>query len=126
AVGTTWPTIPAATQTALTAAFKRLVISNYAHNFDDFGGERFDIDPDVQVRGVDHIVQSNLVPTSGQPTKLAYRMRDSGGWKIIDVYYQGSVSELTTRRAEFGSILAKGGPTALVTHINSLADKLAA
>lgn len=125
AVGPTWLTTPPAVQASLTAAFRRLVIANYAHNFDSFSGERFVVEPAVQVRGVDRFVQSRLLPAHGAPVQLNYRMREgSGGWQIIDVYYQNAISELTTRRSDFSSILRDGGAQALVTHINRLADRL--
>lgn len=126
AVGPSWATTPAATQAGLIAAFRRLVIATYAHNFASFSGERFVVDPAVQVRGVDRFVQSRVVPSHGQPEPLVYRMRDSGGgsWTIIDVYYRNSVSELTTRRSEFSAILRDSGAQALIAHINRLADHL--
>ena len=43
-------------------------------------------------------------------------MRDSGGaLKIVDVYLKSSISELATRRSEFGSVLSKGGVEGLVS-----------
>src|SRR5262249_25132355 len=99
AVGPDWATLPPADQTTLVAAFRHMTIANYAHNFDGYSGEQFHVDPNVQVRGPDAVVATELQPASGAPTKLTYRMRtDAGAWKIIDVYYNGSVSELTTRR----------------------------
>ena len=50
----------------------------------------------------------------------------NAGWKIIDVYLNGTISELASRRAEFGSILRSGGPSALVSALNRQSDKLLA
>ena len=83
AVGPSWSTIPASQQQSLTEAFQRLTIASYAHNFDGFSGERFATDPNVVTRGPDKVVQSRIVPTSGAPVTISYRMRESGGtWKI--------------------------------------------
>jgi len=122
AVGPTWASIPAADQQALIAAFGRMTVSNYAKNFDTFSGEKFVIDPTVQVHGTDKVVMSKLV-TSGQTVPFNYRMRQSSGtWKVIDIYLNGFVSELATRRSDFGSTLSSGGAQALVKKINDLAD----
>jgi len=124
AVGPAWATMSPADQQALVKAFTRLSVASYAKNFARFDGERFDIEPTVQTRGADKVVQSHLTPGHGAPVSLTYRMRNAGGaWKIIDVYY-GAISQLTTRRSDFAAPLASGGAKGLLEHLNSLADKL--
>jgi phospholipid transport system substrate-binding protein len=124
AVGPKWAEMTAAQQQALIAAFTRLSVANYAHNFDSFSGERFDLDPVVQTRGADKIVQCKLVPAHDKPVALLYRMRQTpDGWKIIDVYYDG-VSQLTTRRSDFAQPVASGGAAGLLSHLQALTDKL--
>jgi len=124
AVGPGWSSIPAGQQQALTEAFEKLTVASYAHNFDGYSGERFEVDPNVVTRGPDKVVQSKIISAGSAPVVISYRMRQSGGtWKIIDVFYNGSISQLTTRRADFSATLAKGGATALIAHLNSLADK---
>jgi phospholipid transport system substrate-binding protein len=125
AVGPTWAQMTAAQRDALTAAFGRLTAASYAKNFDSYGGERFVIDPDVQTRGPDKIVQCKLIPAHGAPVALIYRMRQTpdGAWKIIDVYYDG-ISQLTTRRADFAQPLSMGGAAGLLAHLDALTAKL--
>jgi phospholipid transport system substrate-binding protein len=124
AVGPKWAEMTAAQQQALIAAFTRLSVANYAHNFDSFGGERFELDPTVQTRGADKIVQCRLIPAHDKPVALLYRMRQTpDGWKIIDVYYDG-VSQLTTRRSDFAQPVASGGAAGLLSHLQALTDKL--
>jgi len=126
AVGPAWAKFSAADRRALTAAFTRLTAASYAHNFDRFAGERFVVDPLVQTRGPDRIVQSHLTPAHGAPVSLTYRMRSDGGsWRIVDVYY-GAVSQLTTRRADFAGPLAAGGAAGLIGHLDALVAKLLA
>ena len=109
----------------LTDAFQRLTVASLAHNFAGYSGEHFDVDPKVETRGVDKLVQGHIVPTSGAPTTLVYRMRQSGGaWKVIDIFFNGSISQLTTRRSDFAATLASGGEPALLASINAQADKL--
>jgi phospholipid transport system substrate-binding protein len=124
AVGPSWASIPAAQQQALTGAFERLTAASYAHNFDGYSGERIELDPNVLTRGPDKVVATSLISPGSAPVSIKYRMRQVGGaWKIIDVFYNGSISQLTTRRADFAASLAQGGAPALIAHLNALVDK---
>jgi phospholipid transport system substrate-binding protein len=125
AVGpTAWAAMSEADHQALIRAFTKLTAASYAHTFDRFAGERFDVVPTVQTRGGDKVVQSHLTPGSGASVDLTYRMRESGGtWKIVDVYY-GAISQLTTRRADFAAPLAAGGAKGLLAHLDTASAKL--
>lgn len=124
AVGGAWSSYSDADQAALIKAFGRLSAASLAKNFDSYGGEQFKINPEVQTRGVDKIVRTQIVPVSGAPTDLNYRMRQSGGtWKVIDVYY-GSISQLTAQRSDFASTAVAGGASNLVQKITARSDKL--
>ena len=122
-VGQAWNTMSPADQTALVAAFRRMTIGQYARNFDGWSGEAFTIAPQVEERGGDKLVRATL-SGSGAPVAISYRLRQSGGqWKIIDVFYKNAISQLATRRADFASVLASGGPKALIAHLDQLATK---
>jgi phospholipid transport system substrate-binding protein len=126
-VGTSWPTMSAADHKLLIDAFRRMTIASYANNFDDFHGERFDVDANVQIRESDHFVQSTLTPPEGKPVPLIYRMRETNGsWRIIDVLLNGYVSELAMRRSDFTATIASGGAAALVKKLNAVTDDLLA
>ena len=123
-VGPSWTTLSADDQKALQAAFERMTIANYAKNFDEYGGEKFTVDPATQAVGADKRVMSKLV-TGNQTIPFNYRMRQAGGsWKILDVYLNGSISELATRRSDFGATVSTGGASALIKKINDLTDSL--
>ncbi|HEY3638988.1 MAG TPA: ABC transporter substrate-binding protein [Rhizomicrobium sp.] len=122
-VGPAWANISAQDKTALIAAFRRMTVANYAANFAKFDGEQFTVDPTVQQRGPDKIVQTTLAPKGDKPIPFVYRMRESSGsWKVIDIFLNGYVSELATRRSDFSATLAGGGSSALITKINQLTD----
>ncbi|WP_254514787.1 ABC transporter substrate-binding protein [Novosphingobium sp. G106] len=124
AVGPSWNNIAPADQSALVTAFRSLTVAQYAKNFDGFSGERFTMAPQVETRGGDKLVRTTLVVPNGSPESLGYRLRQSGGqWKIIDVYYRNSISQLATRRADFARVLASGGAKALIAHLGELAAK---
>ena len=125
AVGPAWTAMSDADHAALIDAFRRYTAASYAHNFDEYSGERFAVDPSPVVRGPDKIVQSHLSPGHGDPVSIAYRMRaTTGSWKVIDVLYQGTISQLTTRRSDFAAAVASGGAKALIAHLDAQTDKL--
>jgi phospholipid transport system substrate-binding protein len=123
-VGPSWTTLSADDQKALEAAWERMTIASYAKNFDDYSGEKFTVDPTTTAVNADKRVTSKLV-TGNQTIPFNYRMRQVGGsWKILDVYLNGSISELATRRSDFGATVASGGAPALIKKINDLSDGL--
>ena len=124
AVGSGWTTTAPADQQALVAAFRRMTIAQYANNFDSWSGERFAIAPQIEARGGDKLVRTTLTTPGKADIPISYRLRASGGtWKIIDVFYRNSISQIATRRSDFATVLAKGGAKALVTHLDALAAK---
>ncbi|HEX4180223.1 MAG TPA: ABC transporter substrate-binding protein [Caulobacteraceae bacterium] len=124
AVGAKWKDFSDADHDTLADAFTRLTVANYAHNFSGYGGEHFEINPNVQTRGLDKIVQTKLIRPNDTPVALNYRMRQDGGvWKVIDVYY-GNISQLSIRRADLTAAAMTGGAKALAKNMNGQADKL--
>ncbi len=123
-VGAKWATLsPADRATAITALTRHSAVS-LASNFDRFGGEKFTVVPQSKDRGVDHLVSSSIAPTSGSPTVLIYRMRQSGGqWRIIDVLSSG-VSQLTLQRSDLAQSLATGGIAGLVKRLDEIDAKM--
>ncbi len=123
-VGPSWASISAADQKTLVDAFERMTVANYARNFNSYSGEKFVVDPDVTQRGTDKYVKSTLQPSSGAPTAFNYRLHQVGtGWKIVDVYLAGNISQLAQKRADFASTLSTSGPQGLAKKIDALADK---
>jgi phospholipid transport system substrate-binding protein len=124
AVGTSWSSLSPAEQQTLVRAFTRMTVATYAHNFDGYNGERFSLEG-VETRGPDKLVRTRLTSSSGSPNTLTYRMRQSGGgWKVIDVYYNGAVSSLLGQRSEYAATLRSGGAPALVKKLESRASEL--
>ncbi|MBE7218147.1 MAG: ABC transporter substrate-binding protein [Caulobacteraceae bacterium] len=125
AVGPQWTSIPAAQQQQLVTAFARFTAASFAKNFGSYDGERFTVDPAVQTRGVDKLVKSQLIGKSGSPTDFTWRMRQAGGqWKIVDVFYNGAISQLASQRSDFQSTLASGGAGALVKKLDGKTETL--
>jgi phospholipid transport system substrate-binding protein len=123
-VGPSWSSTSAADQKTLVDAFERMTIANYARNFDSYSGEKFTVDPAVSERGTDKYVKSAMQPAKGDAITFNYRLHQAGnGWKILDVYLAGNISQLAQKRADFATTLASGGPQGLAKKIDALADQ---
>jgi phospholipid transport system substrate-binding protein len=73
------------------------------------------------------IITSQIVKSNGEPVNINYLMRQNGGtWQIADVYLNGTISELATRRSEFAAILRTRGINGLIAMLNTKADALSA
>lgn len=124
-VGPRWNSIPPEQQQALIDGFTRMTIATYASRFDGYSGERFEVDPAVETRKTGSVVHTRLVQSNGEPIAINYLMRHSAaGWQVVDVYLTGVISELATRRSEFGAILDAGGPTKLIDTLKRQTDQL--
>jgi phospholipid transport system substrate-binding protein len=114
-VGPDWAQFQPDQRQRLTDVFSRYTISEYANRFDDFNGERFEVDPNPTPNPNGVVVQTQLIKSNGEKVVLNYLLRQSGGgWQVIDIYLSGTISELATRRSEFTSVLHNGGAEALV------------
>jgi phospholipid transport system substrate-binding protein len=102
-----------------------MMIATYAKRFDGFSGETFQI-VEVADRGTaDKMVRTQIIQSNGKPVAINYLMRKSGAdWRVVDVYLDGTISELASRRAEFTTILKSGGPDALIASLKKQGDKL--
>ena len=116
-VGPRWAALPSGEQAALGDAFRRYTIASYVSNFADYSGERFEVLPGVAAVGNDRVVSTQIVTASGQPHLLAYVMRQAGGgWRIVDVLAEGSISRVAAQRSEIRSVLSdSGGPGLLIS-----------
>jgi phospholipid transport system substrate-binding protein len=66
------------------------------------------------------------VDPNDENVKLDYRLRAAdGGWKIVDVYLNGTVSELALRRSEYSSLIKRKGLEALLAALDERIDSLA-
>jgi phospholipid transport system substrate-binding protein len=110
-VGLVWKDFDDAQRTKLVDAMARLAGATYAARMDSFSGERF-VTLGTEPAGQSTlIVRTQIVEGTGKKTSIDYRMRntDDGQPRIVDVFYDGTVSELAMRRSEYSALLKKGG-----------------
>jgi phospholipid transport system substrate-binding protein len=126
-IGARWAGFSAVAQGALLQAFTDFTVASWAANFDTYDGERFEVLPEMRQVGADQVVESQIVPRQGAPTRLDYVMRETdGAWKAVDVLVDGAISRVATQRSDFRSLLTSGDPTPLLDMLRRKAGALAA
>jgi phospholipid transport system substrate-binding protein len=124
ATGPAWSSFSPSQQAAVREAFARFLVADYASLVKDYSGQSFVVDPQTspESRGGGEIVKTKLVQPGGRTVTINYLVR---GGRVIDVYFNGTISDLATRRDEFASILAGGGGAeALVKKLRERTDNL--
>lgn len=126
AVGRHWRTASPEDRQRLVESFTRYTVASYAGRFEGYSGQRFEtLGEQPSTRGT-VLVRTQLVDPEGEDVKLDYRLRESDGrWRIIDVYLNGTVSELALRRAEYSSMIKREGFEALLVALDQRVDELA-
>ena len=119
-VGRHWETLSAADQKRWVETFTRFTTANYAGRFTGFSGEQF-VTLGVEDAARDtRLVRTKIVVPGDEDVELNYRvMQENGGWKVIDVYLNGKVSELALRRSEYASALKRDGFDQLVASVET-------
>jgi phospholipid transport system substrate-binding protein len=125
AIGPRWTSLPADQQAALGDAFRRYTIASYVANFDSYSGERFEVAPAVRAVGNDRVVETRIASAASKVHALDYLMRlEGGGWKVVDVLAEGSVSRVAAQRSEMRSVLADSGGTGLLVSLRQKTAEL--
>jgi phospholipid transport system substrate-binding protein len=125
AVGPAWASLNDAQRQEVSQAFERYIAAIYAERFDSYSGERLQVTGEQPSAG-GTLITSQITKSTGEPVNINYLMRDNGGvWRIADVYLDGTISELATRRSEFAAILRTRGITGLIETLNTKANTLA-
>jgi phospholipid transport system substrate-binding protein len=120
-VGPTWETLPPDQQQMLAQAFRRYTVASYVNNFNGYNGQRFVVKPTPRsVANGELIVETDIVPVSGDGHELDYVMRQvPAGWRAVDVLADGAVSRIAVQRSDFRRLLNRGGAQALAESLRS-------
>lgn len=122
-VGRHWRKLSDEEKARWAETFARFTTANYAGRFTGYTGEEFvTLGVEDAARGTRNVLTKIVVP-EGEDVQLNYRViKRDGTWKIIDVYLNGTVSELALRRSEYSSALKREGFDSLMA---SIEDKIA-
>ncbi|NWG46334.1 MAG: ABC transporter substrate-binding protein, partial [Alphaproteobacteria bacterium] len=122
-----WKALEDADRARYLAAFESYTLATYASRFDGYAGQS--IEPAGERAGPQgtRLVGTRLVAPSEEPVSIDYLMREGPeGWRIIDVFVAGGLSETARHRSEFAAPLARGGIEGLIAVLDSKVDTLAA
>lgn len=109
-VGRQWKELPEGEQSEWRQKFSQLTVSNYAGRFVDYSGEMFSTVGNEPAARDTVMVLTRLDVPGDEAVDMNYRLRKNrGGWRIIDIYLKGTVSELALRRSEYSSTLKRDG-----------------
>jgi phospholipid transport system substrate-binding protein len=123
-VGASWAGLSESQRQRLTESFGRYISAIYADRFDSYAGQKLQVTGE-QLNPAGVMVRSQIVKANGEPVKVDYMMRRNGeGWLISDIYLDGAISEVATRRSEFAAILRTDGVDGLIAALNRKADML--
>jgi phospholipid transport system substrate-binding protein len=125
AVGPAWKSFSAEQQAAARDAFAGFIVAEYASQIKDYSGESFVVDPQTtpESRGGGEIVKTKLLQPGGRVVNINYLVRRE---RVVDIYLNGTISDLAMRRDEFASVIAAGGADALIKRLQDRRENLLA
>jgi hypothetical protein len=123
-VGSSWVTLSEAQRQQVIESFGRYISAIYADRFDSYAGQKLQV-TEEQPAAAGLMVKSQIIKANGEPVNVDYMMRRNGHtWLISDIYLDGAISEVATRRSEFGAILKSEGIDGLIAALNRKANVL--
>lgn len=126
-LGPHWDSLSADDRKRYLETFERFMVANYAGRFDGWSGQSFETLGQEPAPGDTIVVKSRLNNPEGEIVLLNYRMHlVDGKWMVVDVFLNGTVSELALRRSEFVSIVKRDNIDALIVALDAKIAKLAA
>src|ERR1700730_155130 len=122
-VGPAWRTFSPEQQAAVREAFAQFIVADYASQIKDYSGESFTVDPQTvpESRGGGEVVKTKLVQANGRTVSINYLVRRE---RVVDIYPNGPIGALATRRDEFASIIAAGGADGLIKRLHERTETL--
>src|ERR1700732_2809999 len=125
-VGPSWTSLTEAQRQQVMESFGRYISAIYADRFDSYAGHKLQVTGE-QPAAAGVMVKSQIIKANGEPVNVDYMMRRNGDtWLISDIYLDGAISEVATRRSEFAAILKSQGIDGLIAALNRKADILTA
>lgn len=122
ALGRNWNSATPQQQQEYMSLFEDMVVNVYAARFNEYKGQKLDVQSARPDGDKDTLVTSYIVDPNGSGKfQVDWRVRNKGGsYKIVDVIIEG-VSMSLTQRSDFSSVIQRGGGDmqALLTHLRN-------
>ncbi|MCP3983011.1 MAG: organic solvent ABC transporter [bacterium] len=102
------------------STFRRITVATYAERFNGWSGEKLRVlDAEPGARGT-RVVHTRIERPDSEPVDIHYRMKErEGRWRVMDVFLNGTVSELALRRSEYGTVIEADGLAALIEQLEA-------
>ena len=124
-VGQRWDSLDRSQQEQMVDLFRQFSVATYAAALSTYGSEKFEIGNSRIRVGIGTIIETSLVSVNEPPVQLNYLLQSTpAGWRIVDVYLAGTISELARRREEFGSVIHRQGIDGLIALLKRKSDEL--
>jgi phospholipid transport system substrate-binding protein len=108
--------------------FATYVVAVYANRFSQYSGEKFTVSSSQPTPDGASVASQIIRPNGGPPINIVWKIaKENGAFKIRDVIAE-NLSMTITQRAEFGSVVERGGGGAAGIDAlnNTLKQKIAA
>ena len=108
-------------------AFGDMSTATYAARFRNYTGEAFDVLGVAEEGRNSIVVRAEITDSDGGHTQLNYLLRNfNGKWQVVDIYFNGSISELAVRKSDYSSILKNSGMAGLAAALDAKVAEMAA
>lgn len=110
---------------AFLTAFARFMVATHASRFENVVDPQFEIESSEDAQAGRKIVHSRYLRADAEPVSVDYLVQATEtGWRVLDVYLDGTISLLALHRSEFASVLRDRGFDGFITAMNDKADEL--
>lgn len=106
-------------------AFARFMVATHSLRFEDAKGQAFEVDGSEDAQSGRKLVHARYLRDDRKPVEIDYLVQPAReGWRILDVYLDGTVSLLALHRSEFSSVLRDKGYDGFIAAMLAKADEL--
>lgn len=115
AVGKYWSGFSEAERARYLDLFTKISVAAAANRFRETSGVVFTTVGTRPGPSGTTMVDTTLKVGQGEQRQISYLMHETAGdWRAIDLYYEGTVSELATKRSEYTSVIKMQGVEGLL------------
>lgn len=119
-LGRHWRKLSDEDKTRWVTTFGRLTVATFAERFDGWEGEELVVDDAEAGARNTIVVHTRITRPKDEAVPIHYRLRErEGRWRVMDVFLNGTVSELALRRSEYGSVAENEGIGPLIDQLEA-------
>lgn len=117
--GFNWKNISEVERNQLSKIFLKYISFNYSKRFHNINELKFEILSNEEFNENVIIIRTNLIRPDNENLAISYVCSKQNNL-IFDVLIQDSISEISTKKSEFRTIIQNEGPTGLIEAINKI------